>query len=34
MVPKPTKALELGYTAMEQGGDKVLALGSTQQFSR
>jgi hypothetical protein len=28
------KALEPGFIAMDQGGNLVLALGSTQQYSR
>jgi hypothetical protein len=34
MVPRQTKALELGRIAMGQGGNLVLALGSTQKYSR
>jgi hypothetical protein len=34
MVPKQKKALGLGCTAMKQGKNLVLALGSTQQYSR
>jgi hypothetical protein len=34
MVPRQTKALELGCTVMEQGGNSVSALVSTPQYSR
>jgi hypothetical protein len=34
MVPRQIKALELGCIAMEQGGNLVSALVSTQQYSR
>jgi hypothetical protein len=33
MVPKQEKALELGCIATERGGNLVLALGNTQQYS-
>jgi hypothetical protein len=34
MAPREQKARELGYAAREQGENLVLALGSTQQYSR
>jgi hypothetical protein len=34
MIPRQIKALELGCIAMVQGENLVLALGSTQQYSR